>query len=146
GDKQNGPVGGKNPQPLANGGAPRGAAGNGHARPRRPPRAGFFGGPAETARPPPPHPPFGEASAPRPPLPLAPPPRRRPRLRRRDHFGKRAEFREQRLGERLDVAARQRAKQQQLRQLIVRQSLGSGIAETAAQASAMPVKMRRGVG
>jgi hypothetical protein len=38
---------------------------------------------------------------------------REPRLWRRDHLGKRAEFREQHLGERLDIAAWQRAKQQQ---------------------------------
>src|SRR5262249_10504115 len=69
-----------------------------------------------------------------------------PRLRRCNYLGKGAEFRQQRLGERLDVAARQRAKQPQLQQLIVRQSVGADFAEAAAQAFAMTVIVRRGVG
>ena len=47
--------------------------------------------------------------------------------------------------ERFDIAARQRAEQQQLQQFVVGQSIGAGVAKTAAQAFAMAVIMRRGV-
>src|SRR5262249_5561726 len=67
-----------------------------------------------------------------------------PRLRRRDHFGEGAELCQQGLGERLDIAARQRAKQEQLQQFIIGQSLGAGLAEAAAQAFGMTMIMRRG--
>jgi hypothetical protein len=66
--------------------------------------------------------------------------------RRRDHFGERAEGRDQRLGERLDIAPRLRAKQQDFRQLVIRQRIGPSRAKTLAQALPMPVIVRQGFG
>ena len=69
-----------------------------------------------------------------------------PRLRRRDHLGERAECSQQRLGQRLDVAPRQRAEQQQLEQLVVGHRVGAGLAKALAQPLAVAVIMRQGLG
>ena len=53
--------------------------------------------------------------------------------RRGDHFGEGAEFLQQHLGERLDVAAGNGAKQQQFEQFIIGQSLGAALQESLAQ-------------
>ena len=62
--------------------------------------------------------------------------------RRVDHFGERAEAREQPLGERLGVAARDGAEQHQLEQFVVGQRLGAALAEALAQ----PLAMARVIG
>jgi hypothetical protein len=64
-----------------------------------------------------------------------------PRDRRGDDFGERAEGRDQRLGERLDVAARQGAEQDEFEQLVVGQRLVASGAETLAQPLAVAVIM-----
>jgi hypothetical protein len=69
-----------------------------------------------------------------------------PRGRRRDHLGERAKGRDQGLGERLDVAPGQGAEQHRFQKLIIRQRLGSGLAETLAQTFAMAVVVRRRFG
>ena len=62
---------------------------------------------------------------------------------RGNDFGEGAEAREQRLGERLDVAARDGAKQHQFEQFVIGQRLGAGLAEAVAQPLAMAEIMRR---
>jgi hypothetical protein len=52
----------------------------------------------------------------------------KPRRRRSDRFRERTEFGHQRLGERLDVAPRHHAKQQQFEKLVVGERLGAGLA------------------
>ena len=47
------------------------------------------------------------------------------------------------LGDRLHVATRDRAKEHELEQLVIRQSLAAGLSETGAQAVAVPEIMRR---
>jgi hypothetical protein len=69
-----------------------------------------------------------------------------PLRRRRQHFGERAELGDQLLGERLDVALRDGAKQHQLEQLIVGDGIGAGIAEARTQPLAMAEVMRRALG
>ena len=66
-----------------------------------------------------------------------------PRFRRMDHFGERAEFLEQRLGERLCVAPGQRGKQRHLQQLVIAQRVRPGDVKALAQPLAMAVIMRR---
>ncbi len=67
-----------------------------------------------------------------------------PGLRRVNDFGERAELIDQRFGQRLDVAARQAAKQQHLQQFIVVERIRPGKTETLAQPLAMAEIMRRG--
>ena len=69
-----------------------------------------------------------------------------PLRRRRNHLGERAEFLEQRLGERLHVALRDGAEQHQLQHLVVGERLRPGFEEARAQALAMAVIVRRGFG
>ena len=59
------------------------------------------------------------------------------RLGRVDHLGERAEARDQPLGQLLGVAARQRAEQHELEQLVVGQRVGATLAEALAQALAV---------
>ena len=59
--------------------------------------------------------------------------------RRAQHPRQRAEAFEQRLGDRLGVAARNQAKQQQLEQLVVGERVGAGLVEAFTQAVAMAV-------
>jgi len=65
-----------------------------------------------------------------------------PRLRRMDGFGKRAEFLQEQLGERLGVAARDRRIQGHLQQLVIAQRIGARAVEPFAQPLAMAVIMR----
>lgn len=65
-----------------------------------------------------------------------------PRFGRVHRFGERAELADQRLGQRLDVAPRQRAEQHHLQQFIVAQRVGAGAAKALAQPLAMAVIMR----
>ena len=58
-----------------------------------------------------------------------------------DRLGERAETLDQRLGERLDVAPRDGAKQHQLDQLVIGDGLGAGLQQALAQARAMSVVM-----
>src|SRR5215467_1270104 len=62
---------------------------------------------------------------------------------RRDHFAERAEFRDQRLGQRLDVPAGLRAKQNEFEEFVIGDRIAAGLAETLAQALPMAVIMRR---
>ena len=66
-----------------------------------------------------------------------------PRHRRVNDFGERAEFLQQRLGQRLGVAPRQRRKQRHLQQFVIAQRLRPGAVEALAQPFAMAVIMRR---
>src|SRR5258708_18734419 len=65
---------------------------------------------------------------------------------RRDHVAERAESRDQRLRQRLDVPPGQRAKQHQFEKLIVGDRSAAGLAKTLAQALPMAVIMRRRFG
>jgi hypothetical protein len=58
-------------------------------------------------------------------------------------FGERAEFGDQRFGQRLDVAPGQRAEQHHLQQFIVAQGIRSGAKKALAQPHPMAVIMRR---
>ena len=62
---------------------------------------------------------------------------------RRDHLAERAECRDERLRQRLDIAAGQRAKQHKLEKLIVGDRTAAALAKTLAQALPMPVIVRR---
>src|SRR5215831_4024971 len=62
---------------------------------------------------------------------------------RRDHLAERAEFRNQGLRQRLDVPAWQRAKQHELKKLVIGDRIAAGLAEALAQALPMAVIMRR---
>jgi hypothetical protein len=68
------------------------------------------------------------------------------RFRSGNHFGEGAEFGEQRLGQKLHVAAGQRAEQQELQEFVVAERIGAGFAEPRAQTLAMAVVMRVGFG
>src|SRR5262249_22046405 len=71
-----------------------------------------------------------------------------PRWGCRDHFCKRTKFFEQLLGQRLDVTARQRAKENELEQFIVGDRLSARLAKSRPQplAVAVIVRDRRGRG
>ena len=69
-----------------------------------------------------------------------------PGRRRDDHFGEGAEFGDQVLGQRLDVALRDGAEQHQFEQFVVADGLGAGLAEARAQPLAVAVIMRGGLG
>src|SRR5262249_21677160 len=62
-----------------------------------------------------------------------------------DRLGEGAEARDEVLGERLHVAAHQRAGQDELEQLIIRQRIAAGAEEALAQPLAMAVVVRRGL-
>src|SRR5262249_51896313 len=62
-----------------------------------------------------------------------------PLARRRDHLGERAELRNELLGERLHVALRDGAKQDQLEELVVADRLAAGGEEALPQPRAMAV-------
>src|SRR5258705_12749499 len=64
------------------------------------------------------------------------------RLRRMNDFRERTEFLDQRLGQRLDVAARAGAEQHHLQQLVIAQGVGSGAMKAIAQPLPMAVIMR----
>src|SRR5262249_29026890 len=66
--------------------------------------------------------------------------------RRRDHLGEGAEHREQVLCERLHVALRDGAKQDELEHFVIADRLASGREKSLTQPSAMAVVMRRLVG
>ena len=68
---------------------------------------------------------------------------RKPSRRRGNHFGERAEFLQQIFGDRLDVAAGQRAEQHQLQQFVLGEALCPRLAEPRPQALAMAMVMRR---
>jgi hypothetical protein len=70
----------------------------------------------------------------------------KPRPRRRHDLGERAELGDQRLGERLDVAARDGAEQHQLQQLVFGDGVGSAAEEAFPQPLAMAEIMRRAFG
>jgi len=59
-----------------------------------------------------------------------------------NHLGERSEFCDQRLGQRLDVAPRQRAKQYHFEQFVIIQRIGAGVAKAVTQPFAMAVIMR----
>jgi hypothetical protein len=65
-----------------------------------------------------------------------------PRIWRMDDFGERAEFLQQRFGQRLDVAARPGAEQHHLQQFVIAQGVGPGAVKALAQPLAMAVIMR----
>src|SRR5262249_13916903 len=62
--------------------------------------------------------------------------------RRRDHFRERAKVRDQGLGKRFDIPPWNGAKQHELEQLVVAESIRAGIPEALPQPFAMTVKMR----
>ena len=66
--------------------------------------------------------------------------------RRGHHLGEGAEFGDQLLGQRFDVALRDGAEQHQFEQLVVAHRLGAGLAEAPAQSFAVAVIMRRSLG
>ena len=65
------------------------------------------------------------------------------RVRRVNDFGKRAEFLQQRFGQRLGVAAGQGGKQRHLEQFVIAQRVRPGAVKALAQPLAMAVIMRR---
>ena len=67
-------------------------------------------------------------------------------VRRCHHFGEGAEFGDQLLGQRFDVALRDGAEQHQFEQLVVAYRLAAGLAEARAQPFAVAVIMRGGLG
>ena len=66
-------------------------------------------------------------------------------LLRAEHLGEGAEMLDELLGERLDVALRDRAEEQQLEQLVVGQGGVAGVEEALAQTLAMAEMVRLGV-
>src|SRR5258708_33744604 len=64
----------------------------------------------------------------------------------RHDLGKRAELLDQVLGERLEVAARDGAKEHELEQLVNRQGIAAALEEARAQPLAMPEKVRGRLG
>jgi hypothetical protein len=67
------------------------------------------------------------------------------RTRRRDRLRERAEAGDQLLGERLDVAARQRPEQHQFHELVIGDGVAAGVVEPRPQPLAMAVIVRRRV-
>src|SRR5260370_16842018 len=66
--------------------------------------------------------------------------------RRRHGLGKRAELLDQVLGERLEVAALDGAKEHELEKLVIRQGIAAALEEARAQPLAMPVIVRSWLG
>ena len=65
----------------------------------------------------------------------------KPRPWRRNHFAERSEPRDERLRQRFDVPAGQRAKQHKLEKLVIAEPIAAGLTKTRAQTLAMAVIM-----